>query len=686
MTKNEKTKNSREAAKNESESYDEHSVRVLKGLDPIKHLPAMYTDIHDPTHIIREVIDNAADEALGGFAKNIYVKVFKDGSVFVEDDGRGIPIGWMKEEKASAAEVIFTRLHSGGKFDKANNGAYAFSGGLHGVGVCVTNALSDRLEVRIRKNGEIHEIVFSGGNVSKKLANLGKVEDLPPEILAVSPRGETGTYVRAWPTPSVFEVPHVHIGEMEQNLRAKSVLMPWVSTTIEVEGAEPKTWHYPSGLRQYIDEIAKPEEGWLAEPFEVNASVDADLAASTQGKEDSSNELYEGEGVHCVFAWSPAGGTFRESFTNLIPTKDGGRHVTGLRNSVFEAVKSFIEHRDMLPRGIKLDNDDVWGRVSFVISTKMLSPVFQNQTKDSLLNKSAIKLVLSLVKDRFEIWLNEHPEEGKKIAEAAVEQAVARSKVGQKTERKKMSGGAVLPGKLSDCELSDVSKTEVYLVEGDSAGGSTKQGRDKSYQAVFPMRGKVLNTWTAKVDKLHANFVISDISVATGLDPNNPSDLTKLRYGKIIIMSDADVDGRHIQVLLFTLFLKHFPEVIRKGHLYVAQTPLFRIDAPQKGRKGGHRKFYALDEAELEDVMKRLKKENIRQDDIGVTRFKGLGEMNAEQLRESAMNPDTRRLLRVNVRDAERAAELFDMMMNEKNAAKRREWMERRGHEVEGDE
>ncbi|HVE50472.1 MAG TPA: DNA topoisomerase IV subunit B [Casimicrobiaceae bacterium] len=649
--------------------YEEASIRVLKGLQPVKERPGMYTRTADPTHIIAEVIDNAADEALGGHATKIDVTLHTDGSVTVVDDGRGIPVGPHPEEKLPTVELVFTRLHAGGKFDKHANGAYAFSGGLHGVGVSVTNALSRRLEVEVRREGKVHRIVFADGDVAEKLKVIGNAT-----------RG-TGTTVRAYPDAKYFEAPSVSLNELERLLRAKAVLLPGVRVTLNIEKGKDtaRTWSYPGGLTQYLDELA-----------EGNAPVAPVFSGEIYlGKPKEGDTHAEGEGVAWAIAWYEDGGGAGESYVNLIPTAAGGTHEAGMRAALFDAVKSFVDHHGLLPRGARLQTEDVSARTSFVLSARILDPQFQGQVKEKLTSRDAVKLVTQIVRDPLEVWLNANVDYGKRIAELAISQALSRMKSAQKVEKKKGSGVAVLPGKLTDCESDDITRREVFLVEGDSAGGSAKLARDKQYQAILPLRGKVLNTFEVDRDRLFANNEIHDIAVAIGVDPHanaQSADLKALRYGKIIIMADADVDGSHIKVLLLTLFFRHFPALIEHGHVHVAHPPLYRVDVPAAAKRPA-RKVYALDEAELAAIEDRLVKEGIKPDSWSVGRFKGLGEMNPEQLWETTMNPETRRVMPVHVArdEADDAMRIFAKLMGKAEAASRREWMEKNGNAVEVD-
>ena len=653
------------------QTYDESSFRVLKGLEPVRERPGMYTRTDSPAHIIQEVIDNAADEALAGFAKAVHVLVAKDGSITITDDGRGIPVGPHPEEKIPVVVLAFTRLHAGGKFDKkAGNGAYAFSGGLHGVGVAVTNALSISVDVEVRREGKIHAVSFSAGG-----------EKVSPLRVAGDCGKQTGTRVRVVPDPQYFDSPKVPQAELERLLRSKAVLLPGVKVTLAVEQADgalaEKTWRYPEGLAGYLKEIAGEEQ-----------AVAPIYAAENYAGADDDN-FAAGEGAAWAFGWWPENAP-SESYVNLIPTVAGGTHESGLRAGVFEAVKSFIEHHALLPRGVKLQQEDICGRMGFVLSARILDPQFQGQVKEKLNSREAVKLVAGMVRDPFEIWLNQHVEAGKAIAELAIRQALARQKNAQKVEKKKQSGVAVLPGKLSDCESTDIAENELFLVEGDSAGGSAKMARNRETQAILPLRGKVQNSWEIEANRLFANNEIHDIAVALGIEPHATTenvDLSNLRYGKVVIMSDADVDGAHIQTLLLTLFYRHFPALIARGHVFIAQPPLYRIDVPASGKKRPAKRLYALDDGELEAIKDRVEKEGVALDKVEVGRFKGLGEMNPEQLRETAMDPATRRVLPVYERTASRdeTRQLFNLLMGKGEAAGRRAWMEEKGNLIEAD-
>jgi topoisomerase IV subunit B len=652
--------------------YEETSIRVLKGLQPVKERPGMYTRTVDPTHIIHEIIDNAADEALGGHATRIDVRVHADHSVSVEDDGRGIPVGLHPEEKVPAIELVFTRLHAGGKFDKtAGQAAYAFSGGLHGVGVSVTNALSKRLEVEVKRDGKVYRIVFAGGEVAEPLKVIGSCG-----------ARTSGTLVRAYPDPKYFDASVVSLPELERSLRAKAVLLPNVKVSLIVEKDKDhsvRTWSYPSGLKGYLEELSEGAPP-IAPIFEGETYL---------GKPGDGDTFAEGEGAAWAFAWYEEGRGEGESYVNLIPTAAGGTHEAGLRAALFEAVKSFVDHHGLLPRGARLQTEDVFAKLHYVLSARILDPQFQGQVKERLTSRDALKLVTQVVKEPLEVWLNAHVDDGRRIAELAIQQALTRMKSAQKVEKRKGSGVAVLPGKLTDCESDDVSRREVFLVEGDSAGGSAKLARDKQYQAILPLRGKVLNTFEVERDRLFANNEIHDIAVAIGVDPHaagTEADISGLRYAKIIIMADADVDGSHIKVLLLTLFFKHFPRLIEHGHICVASPPLYRVDVPALAKRPV-RKLYALDDGELAVIEDRLIKEGVKPASWAVSRFKGLGEMNPDQLWETTMNPETRRVMPVHVapEHAADAVQVFTKLMGKTEAASRRQWMEQYGNAVEVD-
>jgi topoisomerase IV subunit B len=648
--------------------YAEASIRVLKGLEPVKQRPGMYTRTESPLHVIQEVIDNAADEALAGFGKRIALTLHTDGSASVEDDGRGIPFGLHPQEGVPVVEIVFTRLHAGGKFDKGGGGAYSFSGGLHGVGVSVTNALAQRLAVTVFREGQVATMAFSGGDVVEKQA-LRK---------ATAGDRRQGTTVRVWPDAKYFDSPELPRQELMHLLRSKAVLMPGVTVTLAHERTgEVRTWLYQGGLRDYLMQSLPADP--LIPLFEGQHYAEAG---------DSENNA-EGEGAAWCVAFTEEGQTLRESYVNLIPTVAGGTHEAGLKDGLFAAVKGFIEMHALQPKGVKLMPDDVFSRASFVLSAKVLDPQFQGQIKERLNSRDALRLVSGYTRPALELWLNQHVDQGRKLAELVIKQAQTRQRASQKVEKKKGSGVAVLPGKLTDCESRDLALNEVFLVEGDSAGGSAKMGRNKETQAVLPLRGKVLNAWEVERDRLFANNEIHDIAVAVGIDPHGAQDepdFSGLRYGKVCILSDADVDGSHIQVLLLTLFFRHFPKLIERGHVYVAKPPLYRVDAPARGKKLAA-KIYALDEGELEATLDKLRKEGARESSWTISRFKGLGEMSAEQLWETTLNPDTRRLLQVayGALDHSGTVDALTKLMGKGEAAARRELMEIHGDAVEID-
>ena len=657
-----------------SRAYNAEDIEILEDLSPILHRPGMYTDPSNPNHALVEVIDNSADEGLAGFAKYIAVVLYEDGSAEVADDGRGIPVDIHPKKKVPAVQVIFTTLHSGGKFRKTDkDAAYRIAGGLHGVGICVTNALATRLEVEVRRDGACHRLVF---------ADNGKVKQPLKKIGAAAPR-ESGTRIRFWPDPKYFDSPKIVTADIAALLRAKAMLLPGVRFTLGVEKngkIEQSEWHFPEGIRGYFASAVAGLEP-VAETFFGERYIAA---------QSESDSFAEGEGALWAIAWTPEGEVVAESYVNMIPTRHGGTHVAGLREGVYNAIRNFIDLHAMGQRGIKIVPEDVWSRASYVLSVKMLDPQFKGQVKNELISRDGVKLMAQMVRDPFELWLNQHVDEGKRIAELVMRQAMTRTRAAQKVERRKSSGVAVLPGKLTDCASDDPERNELFIVEGDSAGGSAKQARDKEFQAVLPLKGKPKNTWQDSPDTLYSNKEIEAIALAIGIDHHQRGaaiDLLRLRYRKIIILADADVDGAHIQVLLLTLFFRHFPRLIETGSVYVAQPPLYRIDVPSMGKGKPARKLYALDKQELAGIEEKLIDEGMDEGKWAVSRFKGLGEMSPEQLWETTLNPDTRRMLPVKVEDAALDADrsVFNMMMGKENASQRREWMETYGNLVDAD-
>ena len=623
-----------------TQTYTAQDIEVLSGLEPVRRRPGMYTDTSRPNHLVHEVVDNSVDEALSGHCSRISVSVHKDGSVEVSDDGRGMPVDIHPKEKVSGVELILTRLHAGGKF---SDGAYKFSGGLHGVGVSVVNALSKNLECWVRRGGKEYNISFASGKVKSKLEVVGDVG-----------KANTGTTVRFWPDSSYFDSPEISIPKLKHVLKAKAVLCPGLEMRLEVEKTgEKEAWLYTGGLEQYLRESLESGEWLPDEPF----------TGSVEGEQ---------EGVDWAVAWRVDGGTrIEESYVNLIPTTQGGTHVNGFRLGLTEAIREFCEFRNLLPRGLKLAPEDVWDDASYVLSTKMRDPQFAGQTKERLTSREPAAFVSGIVKDQFGLWLNQHPEAGEGIAQLAIGNAQTRLKASQKVARKRVVSGPALPGKLADCTSQDPKRTEIFLVEGDSAGGSAKQARDREFQAVMPLRGKILNTWEVESGEILSSQEVHDITVAIGVDPAS-DDIAALRYHKICILADADSDGAHIATLLCALFLRHFRPLVLAGHVFVAMPPLYRIDY-------GKQVDYALDDAERNGVLDRIHAENPRAKTV-VTRFKGLGEMSALQLRETTMARETRRLVQLTVTAADQVDQSMDMMLAKKRASDRREWLETKGN------
>jgi topoisomerase-4 subunit B len=623
-----------------AKDYDASAIEVLSGLEPVRRRPGMYTDTSRPNHLAHEVIDNSVDEALAGHAKEISVVLHKDGSLEVVDDGRGMPVDVHPKEKISGVELILTRLHAGGKFDDK---AYSYSGGLHGVGVSVVNALSKQLECWVRRGGKEYNIGFRDGRVVSKLEVVGTVG-----------QRNTGTTVRFWPDPKFFDSDKFSVPQLRHVLKAKAVLCPGLRLRFENEATgEKDEWFFTGDLAAYLaDELGKTPRL----PEDPVTGVQ-ELPTHT---------------VSFALAWAPdVEQVVAESYVNLIPTIEGGTHVNGLRAAVAAAVREFCEFRNLVPRGVKLAPEDVWDKVCFVLSIKMRDPQFAGQTKERLASRDAAQFVESYAKDAMALWLNQHPDAGERIAQFAIENAQARMKAAQKVQRKRIASGPALPGKLADCAGDDPKRSELFLVEGDSAGGSAKQARDKDYQAIMPLRGKILNTWELDAGQIGASAEVHDISVALGVDPGSP-DISRLRYHKICILADADSDGQHIATLLCALFLRHFRPLVLAGHVYVAMPPLYRIDA-------GKQVFYALDEAERDAVLERIANENSRTRPV-VLRFKGLGEMNPVQLRETTMDPRTRRLVQLTIDAVDETDRLMDMLLAKKRAGDRREWLEEKGN------
>jgi topoisomerase IV subunit B len=623
--------------------YNASSIEVLSGLDPVRRRPGMYTDTTRPNHLAQEVVDNSVDEAIAGHCKRITVTLFRDGSLQVEDDGRGMPVDIHPQEGIPGVELILTRLHAGGKFSSKN---YRFSGGLHGVGVSVVNALSRNLEVWIRRGGREHNMSFRGGEKSGELEAVGTVG-----------RNNTGTTIRFWPDEKYFDSPKFSVPRLRHLLRAKAVLCPGLTVTLHQEAsAETETWHYEGGLGDYLNEALQGVAAIPAVPF----------TGSVQGGTEAAD---------WALAWLPDGGEpVAESYVNLIPTVQGGTHVNGFRTGLTEALREFCEFRNLLPRGVRLAPDDVWAQVAYVLSVKLEDPQFSGQTKERLSSRECAAFVSGTVKDALAIWLNQHPEAGESIAQLAIANASARLKASRKVVRKRVVSGPALPGKLADCTAQDPERSELFLVEGDSAGGSAKQARDREFQAVMPLRGKILNTWEVDPAEVLASQEVHDISVALGVDPGS-RELRGLRYNRICILADADSDGLHIATLLCALFLRHFPALVDAGHVFVAMPPLFRIDI-------GKQVFYALDEAERRGVLHRIEAENIK-GKVTVTRFKGLGEMSALQLRETTMAPETRRLVQLTLSEGDQTHELMDMLLAKKRAGDRRDWLQAKGNLAE---
>jgi len=621
-----------------SSRYNAADIEVLSGLEPVKRRPGMYTDTSRPNHLAQEVVDNSVDEALAGHAHTIDVTVFVDGSVEVSDDGRGMPVDIHPEEGIPGVELILTRLHAGGKFSNKN---YAFSGGLHGVGVSVVNALSTTVEVTIRRDGQVYRMAFKNGDRASDLKTIGTV-----------PKKQTGTTVRFWPDPKYFDSPKISLPKLRHVLRAKAVLCAGLTVRLKDEATgEQDEWYFEDGLRDYLRSMLGDSQ-----------YLPVDLYQGSIVRETSA--------VDFALAWSIEGELTQESYVNLIPTAQGGTHVNGLRSGLTEALREFCDIRNLLPRGVKLAPEDVWDRLCFVLSLKLQDPQFSGQTKERLSSRDAAGFVENAAHDGFSLFLNQHVDLGEKIAQIAIERATLRLKAEKQIVRKKITQGPALPGKLADCSSSDLTRTELFLVEGDSAGGSAKQARDKDFQAILPLRGKILNTWEVESGSVLASQEVHDLAVAIGCDPGK-DDISGLRYGKVVVLADADSDGLHIATLLSALFLRHFPALVREGHVFVAMPPLFRVDV-------GKQVDYCLNESERDALLAKIEREKIK-GAVVVTRFKGLGEMNPSQLRESTMHPDTRRLVQLTIEGDDGTAKLMDMLLSKKRAADRKEWLETKG-------
>ena len=624
-------------------TYNAVDIEVLKGLDPVRHRPGMYTDTARPNHLGQEVIDNSVDEAIAGHARQVKVTLYEDNSLEVIDDGRGMPVDIHPEEGVPAIELLLCRLHAGGKFSNKN---YQFSGGLHGVGISVVNALSKRVEVTVNRDGQVYQIAFENGD---------KVEDL--HVIGTCGRRNTGTKVRFWPDEKYFDSPRFSVPRLTHLLKAKAVLCPGLEIIFKDKiNSTEQRWCYQDGLKDYLIESVSGYTLLPEQPF-------------------TGSHTGETEAVEWALLWLPEGGELlTESYVNLIPTVQGGTHVNGLRQGLLDAMREFCEFRNLLPRGLKLTADDIWERCSYVLSVKMQEPQFAGQTKERLSSRQSAAFVSAIVKDAFSLWLNQNVQIAELLAEMVISSAQKRLRASKKVIRKKLTSGPALPGKLADCASQDLSRTELFLVEGDSAGGSAKQARDREYQAIMPLKGKILNTWEVSSDEVLGSQEIHDISVAIGIDPDS-DDLSQLRYGKICILADADSDGLHIATLLCALFVRHFRAMVEHGHIFVAMPPLYRIDL-------GKEVHYALDEEEKEGILDQLKRKKGKPN---VQRFKGLGEMNPLQLRETTMDPNTRRLVQLSLDNAEETMALMDMLLAKKRAEDRREWLQEKGDQVELD-
>ena len=621
--------------------YNAAAIEVLSGLDPVKKRPGMYTDTTRPNHLVQEVVDNSVDEAMAGYASCIEVVLYKDGSVRVADDGRGMPVDLHPEQGIPGVEVILTQLHAGGKFSNKN---YQFSGGLHGVGVSVVNALSSRLDIEVKRNGTIYQMQFANGDKQSELAETGKVG-----------KNNTGTTIVFWPDNKYFDSNKISVLKLKHVLRAKAVLCPGLKISLHDEANDEQwEWCYQNGLKEYLLDRVGDTEFFPEQPFMNQVAT-------------------EHEAVEWGIVWTTESlqEAINESYVNLVPTAQGGTHVNGLRAGLTEAMREFCDFRNLLPRGVKIAPEDVWESCHFVLSVKLEDPQFSGQTKERLSSRECVAFVSGVAKDSFSLWLNQHPLEGEKIAEIILSSAQKRLKSNKKIVRKKISQGPALPGKLADCSAQDIERSELFLVEGDSAGGSAKQARERDYQAIMPLRGKILNTWEVDSSQVMASQEVHDIAVALGIEPDSDN-LENLRYGKVCILADADSDGNHIATLICALFYRHFKPLVEAGRVFVAMPPLYRIDV-------GKRVFYALDEAERLGVLDRIKAEKLK-GTINVQRFKGLGEMNPSQLRETTMNPDTRRLVQLTITEDDETQEKMDLLLAKKRAPDRKNWLEQKGN------
>jgi topoisomerase-4 subunit B len=624
-----------------SNEYNAAAIEVLSGLEPVRKRPGMYTDTTRPNHLVQEVVDNSVDEAMAGHADSIEVVLLKDGGVSVCDNGRGMPVDVHPEQGIPGVEVILTQLHAGGKFSNKN---YQFSGGLHGVGVSVVNALSAKLEVEVKRNGKVYCMGFADGDKQRDLTEIGTVG-----------KNNTGTTVKFWPNEKYFDSSKVSVSRLKQNLRAKAVLCPGLKMILKIEATDEHfEWYYQDGLKDYLLDRVGQVEFFPEQPFMGNSAT-----------------THEAVEWGVVWAVENSSEVLAESYVNLVPTAQGGTHVNGLRAGLTEAMREFCDLRNILPRGVKVAPEDVWENCHFVLSVKLEDPQFSGQTKERLSSRECVAFVSGVAKDTFSLWLNQHPAEGEKIAEVIIASAQKRLRSNKKIIRKKITAGPALPGKLADCSAQDIGRTELFLVEGDSAGGSAKQARERDFQAIMPLRGKILNTWEVESSQVMASQEVHDIAVALGIEPGS-DDLQNLRYGKVCILADADSDGNHIATLICALFYQHFQPLVRAGHVFVAMPPLYRIDV-------GKRVFYALDEAERLGVLDRIKAEKLK-GTINVQRFKGLGEMNPSQLRETTMNPDTRRLVQLTIDEDDETSGQLDLLLAKKRSQDRKAWLETKGN------